>query len=83
MVFTIKKARKKKRLTQKQLANLVGLSQSYISKLENNKNYYDKNLTVKTLLKLAKVLSLNPVLLFIEITGCCTSCKLKCHLKSK
>lgn len=79
----IKKARKKKRLTQKQLGNLVGLSQGYISKLENNKNYYDKNLTVKTLLKLAKVLGLNPVLLFIEITGCCTSCDLKCQLKCK
>ena len=51
------KLRRKKKLTQKQLAELIGVTQSYISKIEQGNV---KSLTIGKLLKLAKVLDVEP-----------------------
>lgn len=78
----LRKARLNKRLTQAELGNLVGLSQGYISKLESRNGYYDKNLSVHTLIKLSKILNLRPVDVFITVTGCCLKCKYRHVLKA-
>lgn len=51
----IRKQRIKLNMTQKQLAELVGVSQAYISKLENDKFV---NITILEIIKLSKVLRL-------------------------
>lgn len=51
----IRKQRLKLNITQKQLAELVGVSQAYISKLENDKFV---NITILEIIKLSKVLRL-------------------------
>lgn len=53
----MRELRKKKRLTQKQLGYLIGVNQSYISKIENGNI---KSLTIGKFLKLAKVLGVKP-----------------------
>ncbi|MBU3106717.1 helix-turn-helix domain-containing protein [Clostridium gasigenes] len=60
----LKNARMKKGLTQTQLGNLVGVSQSYIFKLENRQKYHVENATLKTITKLAKALNLKPTDVF-------------------
>ena len=53
----IKEARKKQRLTQKELAIKCNLSQSFLSELENKNN--KKNVTIKQIVKLANILKIN------------------------
>lgn len=65
----IKSARKRKRLTQKELANIVGVSQSYISRLERRQMPTIGDIDVKTILRLSKVLELDQVDVFIFITS--------------
>lgn len=61
----MKKLRKKKGLTQRQLGMLVDMDQSYISKIEKG---YIEGLTVGKLIKLAGILGVSPEkLLFILI----------------
>ena len=51
----IKNIRKKRNLTQKQLAELVGVQKSQISRLEHN----TKNVTISTILKIFRALKTN------------------------
>ncbi|WP_061293636.1 helix-turn-helix domain-containing protein [Clostridium botulinum] len=56
----IKKYRMRKKLTEKELAHKIGISQNYYSELENGK--YDIKLSV--LCKIAKELRVKPNVLF-------------------
>ncbi|MDS1004203.1 helix-turn-helix transcriptional regulator [Clostridium sporogenes] len=56
----IKKYRMRKKLTEKELAHRIGISQNYYSELENGK--YDIKLSV--LCKIAKELRVKPNVLF-------------------
>lgn len=69
----IRKYRKKRNITQKELANKTGLGQSYISKLENNK--LSKNHpTFTTMLSIAKVLDVCPHILVRYDYKCNNNC---------
>lgn len=57
----IQKARFEKKMTQKELGLYVGISQSYISKIENRKT---KSLSVNKILALSSILELDPVEVF-------------------
>lgn len=57
----IQKARFNKKLTQKELGLYLGVSQSYISKIETRKT---KSLTVDKILSLSLILDLDPVEVF-------------------
>ena len=76
----IKNARIHKGLSQVQLAKVLGVSQSYISKLENRRT---KTVSVGFVLKLSKILNLCPVNLFVFLSKCCDNCcyKQQCNLK--
>ena len=63
MGLNIKIARIKKGLTQKQLAEIVGLSRDYIANLENEKSV---NPTLKTMKSLSKALNVSIVDLFFS-----------------
>ena len=54
----IRNTRLKKRITQKQLADLIGVSQAYISKIESNEFV---NVTIIEIIKLSKALSLDEI----------------------
>lgn len=56
-IILIKTARKKHKLTQKELAERCNLSQSFLSELENKHN--KKNVTIKQIVKLANILKIN------------------------
>ncbi len=60
--FNIKKARKKLKMSQVELAKLMDVDKSYISNLENSKG----NPTLNTLHKLSEILKV-PASLLIEI----------------
>lgn len=51
----IKRKRLKMHITQKELANMIGVSQAYISKLENDKFV---NITLIEIIKISKALQL-------------------------
>lgn len=57
----IQKARFNKNLTQKELGEYIGISQSYVSKIENRKT---KSLSVNKILSLSLILDLDPVEVF-------------------
>lgn len=57
----IKKARFDKKISQKELARLLKITQSYVSKIENRKT---KTLSILIILKLSEILELDPVDLF-------------------
>lgn len=57
----IQKARFNKNLTQKELGEYIGISQSYVSKIENRKT---KSLSVNKILSLSLILELDPVEVF-------------------
>lgn len=61
----LKSERKKKGLTQAQLARLANLNQSAISKIETNQN----GMRINTLIKVCKVLNISPSLFleFLEV----------------
>lgn len=62
----IQKARFNKKLTQKELGLYLGVSQSYISKIETRKT---KSLSVSKILTLSLVLELDSVEIFKFIAG--------------
>ena len=62
----IQKARFNKKLTQKELGLYLGVSQSYISKIETRKT---KSLSVSKILTLSLILELDPVEVFKFIAG--------------
>lgn len=62
----IQKARFNKKLTQKELGLYLGVSQSYISKIETRKT---KSLSVSKILALSLILELDPVEIFKFIAG--------------
>lgn len=55
----IKKARKRKGLTQKKLSDITGISQSYISRLE--RNVFIHSPTIRQVITLANALELDPI----------------------
>lgn len=57
----IQKARFNKKMTQKELGEYIGVSQSYISKIETRKT---KSLSVSKILDLSLILELDPVEVF-------------------
>lgn len=57
----IQKARFNKKLTQKELGLYLGISQSYVSKIETRKT---KSLSVSKILDLSLILELDPVEVF-------------------
>ena len=62
----LQKARFNKNLTQKELGSYLGISQSYVSKIENRKT---KALSVSKILTLSSILELDPVEIFKFIAG--------------
>ena len=54
----IRNTRLKKRITQKQLADMIGVSQAYISKIESNEFV---NVTIIEIIKLSKALSIDEI----------------------
>ena len=62
---TIKNIRKKKGQTQKEFASQCGISQTYLSKIENN----SKEPNLSTLKTISKVLNVPlPILFFLSMT---------------
>lgn len=57
----IQKARFNKKLTQKELGEYIGISQSYVSKIETRRT---KSLSVNKILALSLILELDPVEVF-------------------
>ena len=57
----IQKARFNKNLTQKELGEYIGISQSYVSKIENRKT---KSLSGNKILSLSLILELDPIEVF-------------------
>lgn len=57
----IQKARFNKKLTQKELGEYIGISQSYVSKIEARKT---KSISVNKILALSLILELDPVEVF-------------------
>lgn len=57
----IQKARFNKKLTQKELGLYLGVSQSYVSKIETRKT---KSLSVSKIMTLSLILDLDPVEVF-------------------
>lgn len=62
----IQKARFDKKITQKELGEYIGISQSYVSKIETRKT---KSLSVNKILALSSILELDPVEVFKFIAG--------------
>lgn len=60
----LRNARKAKGLSQKTLAERLGITQSYISRLEN-KLKYNKNVTIDLIRKISEELELDPVDVFL------------------
>ncbi|MDU6876490.1 MAG: helix-turn-helix transcriptional regulator [Clostridium sp.] len=60
----IKKLRKKKKISQKELSKKLGITQSYLSKLESRNNKYHKNVTVGLIMKMSNILEVDSVILF-------------------
>lgn len=60
----LRSARKNKGLSQKTLAERLGITQSYFSRLEN-KHKYNKNVTVELIKKMSLELELDPVDVFL------------------
>lgn len=74
----LKKIRLKRKLSQVQLAKKVGISQSYLSKLENITSRLN---TINTSMveKLSIELNVSPILLLIYFYFPYAKCNLKCH----
>lgn len=62
VVYTIKEKRVEKGLKQEELAEKIGKTAGYVSKLENRKY---TNVTIKIILKLSQELGLDKVELFL------------------
>ena len=60
----IRKARYRKNLTQLEFSQLLGVTQSYVSKIENKKT---KAISIQMILDIANILDINPVDLFINL----------------
>ena len=78
----IKRARLSKNISQINLANTLGISQGYLSKLENN-TY--SNVSLGLLFQIANVLDICPLelALFFASNKFCFHCNLKCILCDK
>lgn len=69
-------------LTQKALAIKIGITQSYMSKLENY-DLYHKKVSVEIITKLAKELKVCPIDVFVYFTKNLSFGKLNCHFDCK
>lgn len=75
----IKEYRESKEISQSNLARQLGISKSYLSKLEDNTGRYSKNPSLKLICALSDKLEICPVRTFIYMANCCSNCHLKCH----
>lgn len=75
VVLMIKAARLKKHLSQKQLAKKVGITQSYLSRIENG-GCVDFKLSIKAIIALSKELDVCPVRIALELYKVCKNCQL-------
>lgn len=64
----LRNARKAKGLSQKTLAERLGVTQSYISRLEN-RGTYTENVTIELIRKISVELNLEPVKVFLYFYG--------------
>lgn len=76
----IKKYRERKKLTQRELAALAKIKQSYISQLENN-HPHAKSPTLRVMFKIAKALDVCPHLLVRYNWDCKEDCLDNCKKK--
>lgn len=76
----IKKSRELKEISQINLAHQLGISKSYLSKLEDNSGRYSKNPSLELICMLSNKLEICPVEIFIYMSKCCLHCQLKCRL---
>ena len=69
----MKQLRKKEGLTQKELAQRIEVSQSYVSKLEHG---YTQGLNIDKILKISKILNVCPCSLFVILAkiNCSENC---------
>lgn len=82
VINMIKSTRLSKNISQINLANALGISQGYLSKLENN-TY--TNISLDLLFKIAEVLDICPLelVLFFARNNFCFHCNFKCILCEK
>lgn len=78
-VNIIKKCRKKNKLTQKQLAIKLNVSQSYVSQLETNVRVPSLDIAFK----LSSIFNICPLYMIKDLTRCCYKCQLYCHIFDK
>lgn len=71
----VKNARKKKGMTEKELARKCEVHQTYIEKLENNK----RNPSFDMIVKLSIALDICPLEIFKDSINYCHKCQLNCH----
>lgn len=64
-IFLIKEVREEKGITQKELAEMTGLSRNYIAELENNKK---KNASFETILKIAEALNVDIRKIYVAVS---------------
>lgn len=71
VTLNIKKIRKQKNMSQEELANKVGISRSYLSKIENDT--MNKSVTLHILIEIVRALEVQPH----EIFNICELCEYK------
>ncbi|WP_238886354.1 helix-turn-helix domain-containing protein [Clostridium sp. YIM B02551] len=60
----LRNLRNRKKLTQEELAKKLGISQSYLSKLENEHEYH-ANVTMELIVNISIELNTSPIMIFI------------------
>lgn len=70
----IKQARLKKGLTQGQLAEKVGISRSYISRIEKREEIHEFDVSLEVVHKIANALDLCPLALAMRMFDICQKC---------
>lgn len=76
VTLNIREIRENKNMSQQQLAELVGCSRSYISKIENNK--MNESITLHMFLNIIRALEVKPH----EIFDICDYCEYKIKAES-
>lgn len=77
----LKDERKKLGFTQKELAKHIGISQSFLSKIEHKEHYeeIENKISIELLVKISKTLNICPVCLFKtflkDSNYTCNNCK--------
>lgn len=77
--MSLKSLREEAGLSQGELARKIGVTQGYISQLENP--IYKKNATVEIIDKLAVALNICPPIIYMHFSSLCSNCKFCCHCR--